>query len=107
MNTENNPMPEDKVKNIVIGLVAGIILSVVMLDIYGYLRHSVPSDAATVAEFRLLTLKPGYDLKVSAKPSGKKAFCSGGYVLMKPENDNAVAGVLVDAKGRGITCNGL
>jgi len=105
----NNPSPaeNDKVGNIVIGMVIGIIMSVVALEYYGYIRHSEASDAATVAEFKLLTLKPGYDLKVSHKPSGKMAFCAQGYVLMKPENDQQVAGVLVDAKGRGIRCDNL
>jgi len=104
---ENKPVNEDKVTHIVMGMVMGIILAVLALEYYGYIRHSVKSDAATVAEFKLLTLKPGYDLKVSHKPSGKMAFCAQGYVLMKPENDQQVAGVLVDAKGRGIRCEGL
>lgn len=105
--SENKPANEDKVTHIVMGMVMGIIMSVVALEYYGYLRHSEASDAATVAEFKLLTLKPGYDLKVSHKPSGKMAFCAQGYVLMKPENDQQVAGVLVDAKGRGIRCENL
>lgn len=101
------PVEEDKVRNIVIGMVIGIIMSVLSLEYYGYIKHSEKTDAATIAEFKLLTLKPGYDLKVSQKASGKKAFCSNGYVLMKPENDSAVAGVLVDQKGRGIVCDAL
>ncbi len=34
----------DKVTHIIMGLVAGIILSVVSLEYYGYLRHSQEAD---------------------------------------------------------------
>jgi len=95
---------EDKMFPGVVGFVVGIVFSAIALDYYGYIRHSQPSDSALIEDFRLLTLKPGYDLKVSHKPSGKIAFCSKGYLLMKPDNEKAVAGVLVDEKDRGITC---
>ena len=73
----------DKVKHIIMGLVAGIIISVVSLEYYGYLRHSKEADSAMIEDFKLLTLKPGYDVKTSSKPSGKTAFCSGGSLLIK------------------------
>jgi hypothetical protein len=95
----------DKVKHIIMGLVAGIIISVVSLEYYGYLRHSQESDSAIIAEFKLLTLKPGYDLKTSAKPSGKTAFCSAGRLLMKADKTPGVAGILVDKKDRVINCD--
>ena len=102
---KEDSLKEDKVRHMVMGLIAGIFLSVGSLEYYGYIKHSEKADAATVAEFKLLTLKPGYELKTSAKPSGKRAFCSAGYVLIKPDNAKRVAGVLVDAKGRGIVCD--
>jgi hypothetical protein len=95
----------DKVKHLVMGLLAGIIISVISLEYYGYLRHSKESDSAMIEDFKLLTLKPGYDVKTSSKPSGKTAFCSGGSLLMRADKTPTASGVLVDKKGRIINCN--
>lgn len=95
----------DKVKHIIMGLVAGIIMSVVSLEYYGYLRHSKEADSATIEDFKLLTLKPGYDVKTSSKPSGKTAFCSGGSLLMRADKTKGATGILVDTKGRIIKCD--
>lgn len=95
----------DKMKHIIMGFVAGIIVSVLSLEYYGYLRHSREVDSATVEEFKLLTLKPGYDVKTSSKPSGKTAFCSGGSLLMRADKTPTAAGILVDSKSRVIKCD--
>ena len=87
------------------GLVAGIMITVISLEYYGYLRHSKESDSAMIEDFKLLTLKPGYDVKTSSKPSGKTAFCSGGSLLMRADKNKAATGILVDKKGRVIKCD--
>lgn len=95
----------DKVKHIIMGLVAGIMITVISLEYYGYLRHSREADSAMIEDFKLLTLKPGYDVKTSSKSSGKTAFCSGGSLLMRSDKTKAAAGILVDKKGRIIKCD--
>jgi|TARA_B110000211_G_scaffold201591_1_gene233281 hypothetical protein len=95
----------DKVKHMVMGLMAGIIISVVALEYNGYLRHSKEADSAMIEDFKLLTLKPGYDVKTSSKPSGKTAFCSGGSLLMRSDKTPTASGILVDKKGRIIKCD--
>ena len=65
-------------------------------------------STATVARIipitRLMTLDPDYDVRVSPKSSGKEAFCESGYLLLRPQNDKQVAGILVDSKNRAIAC---
>ena len=95
----------DKVKHIIMGLTAGIIVTVLSLEYYGYLRHSREVESATIEEFKLLTLKPGYDVKTSSKSSGKTAFCSGGSLLMRADKTPSVAGILVDSRARIIKCD--
>lgn len=95
----------DKVTHMVMGLVAGIIISVVALEYYGYLRHTNEAETATIEEFKLLTLRPGYDVKTSSKPSGKTAFCSAGSLLMRSDKTPSAAGILVDSKNRIIKCD--
>lgn len=101
---DNNHEQPDYALKCILSFMAGIIVAVVALHYYGYLKHTERVDEAKIAEFSLLTLKPGYEVKVSPKDSGKEAFCDAGYLLIRPENGNAVAGILVDEKNRGIQC---
>lgn len=95
---------EDKVKWIVMGLLVGIIGSVLALDWYGYIKHPSDFDGATIAEFKLIALKTDALTKVSEKTSGKEAFCANDYLLLRPTNGKDVAGILVDHKKRPVHC---
>lgn len=98
-------------RDIKVGIVAAIgafIVSVVMLDMNGYIKH-VGSDAqAVVEEFSLVVLGKEGEKKVSSKTSNKEAFCADGYLLLRPQKNQSgkhVAGLLVDAKDRPIPCS--
>ncbi|UXD88507.1 hypothetical protein [Thalassolituus hydrocarboniclasticus] len=94
----------DYTKWIGLGFIAGIIIAVLALEYYGYIKHPSEQDSSVVDEFRLLAITPENDLKISPKNSGKTAFCVGGYLLLRPDNGKEVAGILVDQKNRGIHC---
>lgn len=94
----------DPVKWIGLGFIIGIIVAVVALEMYGYIKHPNDNDAATIDEFRLLALKTNMNIKVSPKPSGKEAFCANGYLLLRPTNGNETAGIMVDGRDRGVKC---
>lgn len=101
--TEKNGQA-DKGKWFMFGLTIGVIVAAITLDMNGYIKHSERTDNAVVEEFKLLSLDPKFERKISSKSSGKEAFCSDGYLLIKPKNDRPVAGILVDSKNRGVTC---
>ncbi|MDK2777106.1 MAG: hypothetical protein KYX62_05545 [Pseudomonadota bacterium] len=105
-NTDNssNGNKPDLVKYIGLGFMAGLIVAVLALEYYGYIKHPTEQDALVVEEYRLLTLKTEQDLKISPKSSGREAFCVNGYLLVRPQNGHNVAGILVDKKNRGIHC---
>lgn len=99
--------PEQKPDNALtlgFGFIAGVIMAVLALEYYGYIRHSDASDAARIDQFTLMELSENVDLKVSGKESGKLAFCSDGYLLMRPDNNKPVAGILVDSNNRAVRC---
>lgn len=101
---ENKAEPVDKGKWFMLGLSFGVVAAAITLDMNGYIKHSEKTDNAIVEEFKLLSLDPKFERKISPKSSGKEAFCANGYLLIKPKNDNPVAGILVDSKNRGVTC---
>lgn len=87
-----------------LAFIAGIIVAVSALEYYGYLKHSKPEDTQLIESYQLLALDTQADLKISPKSSGRIAFCANGYLLLRPDNGKDVAGILVDSKKRGITC---
>ncbi len=99
---EENPV--DVSKWLMFGFVGGLIVAVLAMEYYGYIQHPSDSSNARIDEFALLSLAPEYNVKVSEKPSGKEGFCVDGYLLLRPTNGKAVAGILVDAKNRPVAC---
>lgn len=97
-------MSETNKKFIVLGFVLGLVVTVLTLEYYGYIRHSNVADTALIDEFRLLDLSTQADIKVSEKDAGKIAFCANGFLLLRPDNEKQVAGILVDRKNRPIKC---
>lgn len=87
------------------GFILGLIVAVISLEFYGYIRHPTEQDSATVDTFSLLSLNQQHDVKISQKASGKVGFCVNGYLLVRPDNGKSeVAGILVDGKNRAISC---
>ncbi|MDO6681621.1 MULTISPECIES: hypothetical protein [unclassified Oceanobacter] len=106
-NNESNQQavePPDMTRWALIGFVAGVILAVLAMEYYGFVKHPSTTDRARIDEFVLMSLEPGYDVKVSHKASGKEAFCVDGYLLLRPTNGHEVAGILVDSKNRPVAC---
>lgn len=102
--TQNAQEKPDLTRYIGLGFLAGLVVCVLTLEYYGYIRHPDKADALVVEEFRLLTLNTDEDLKVSQKSSGREGFCVNGYLLVRPQNGKNVAGILVDKKNRPIAC---
>ena len=87
-----------------LGFIIGVVVAVLAMEYYGFVNHPSKADAATIDEFSLKSLDPKYNVKVSPKSSGKEAFCVDGYLLLRPTNGVAVAGILVDGKNRPVEC---
>jgi hypothetical protein len=104
MTEQHQAEKPDLVKYIGLGFLAGLIVAVLALEYYGYIKHATKEDSLVVEDLRLLSLNTAEEIKVSPKDSGKEAFCVNGYLLVRPQNGKNVAGVLVDKKNRGINC---
>lgn len=102
--TNDTQHSTDYSKWIGVGFIIGVLVAVLALEYYGYLKHSNEQDRATIDEFSLLSLGEEYEIRVSPKSSGKQAICVDGYLLLRPTNGQQAAGILVDSKNRGIHC---
>ena len=101
-------LTERDIKVAIVAAILAMTISVIMLDIKGYIYHANEDDKNVIEHFKLLSLDVKSTTKVSPKASNKEAFCVDGYLLIRPQKNNsgkAVAGVLVDDKNRGIPCS--
>lgn len=101
-------LTERDIKVAIVSAIAAMVVSVVMLDTNGYIKHSSPADKNVIDTFKLLSVDVNSHVEVSPKASNKEAFCVDGYLLIRPqknESGKATAGVLVDGKNRGIPCS--
>ena len=99
---------ERDLKVAIVAAIVAFIVSVVMLDWKGYIKHVSAEEGDVVEEFKLVLIGQAGNFKVSPKSSNKEAFCADGYLLLRPEKNksgDAVAGLLVDGKDRAIACS--
>lgn len=101
-------LSEREIKVALVTAVLTMVVSVLMLESKGYIKHLNEADKAVIGEFRLVEIGPDSPQKVSNKPANKEAFCADGYLMMRPEKNQSgkpVAGLLVDEKNRPILCS--
>ncbi len=101
-------LTERDIKVAIVAALLAFTVSVILLDMKGYIKHAGSDDAAVVEEFKLLAVGAAELTQVSSKSSNKEAFCADGHLLLRPQKNNSgneVAGLLVDAKNRAIACS--
>ena len=101
-------LTERDIKVAIVAALVAFVVSVVLLDMKGYIKHVGSDDAAVVEEFKLVVVGAAEVTRVSSKSSNKEAFCADGHLLLRPQKNNSgndVAGLLVDAKNRAIPCS--
>lgn len=81
-----------------------LVVTVLTLDYYGYLRHSREIDALYMAEFSLIANVPGQDQFVSHIPSNQRARCVENYLVLESGEQTIVTGLLVDKRKRPVRC---
>ncbi|MEH6345111.1 MAG: hypothetical protein V7785_08505 [Bermanella sp.] len=101
-------LTERDIKIAIVAALLAFTVSVVLLDMKGYIKHTGSDEASVVEEFKLLAVGAEELTRVSSKSANKEAFCADGHLLIRPQKNNsgnAVAGLLVDAKNRTIPCS--
>ncbi len=99
---------ERDIKVAIVAAIVAFVVSVVLLDMKGYIKHTGVDEASVVEEFKLIVVGTDSATKVSSKSANKEAFCAQGHLFLRPQKNNsgnAVAGLLVDGKSRPILCS--
>lgn len=99
---------ERDIKVAIFSAIAAMVVSVIALDMHGYIKHSSEADAGIVDIFELRAVGTEASTKVSPKAANREAFCADGYLLLRPRKNvsgDAVAGILVNQKMRPIPCS--
>ena len=87
---------------------ATLLLTVFVLDRYGYIRHSSKQDAIYLAEFNVLAQTPGLTQVLSLQPSDFVAHCEQGHIVVsadKKDKEQPLVGILVDRHKRSVRCS--
>ncbi len=101
-------LSERDIKVAIVAAIGAFVVSIVLLDMKGYIKHSSVEDTAVIAEFKLMGMGAEGMARISSKSANKEAFCADGYLLMRPqksETTKVVAGLLVDEKNRPVVCS--
>jgi len=99
---------ERDIKVAIISAIAAFILSVVMLDMKGYIVHTDKEDQMVIETLRLMKIGVEGSTRISSKSSNKEAFCADGYLLVRPQKNKSgemLAGIVVNGKNRPIPCS--
>ncbi len=101
-------LTERDIKVAIVAAVLAFTVSVITLDMNGYINHSSKADNNIIELFKLVAVGPEGFTKVSSKSSNKEAFCADGFLLIRPQKNKSgsdVAGLLVNAKNRPVPCS--
>ncbi len=93
-------------KYYVLTAIITVILTVFILDFYGYIRHSDARDEV-VSEFSSLQLVPGEEFRMSPKKSQHKALCINDFIVVETTTPDGklIRSLLMDSKKRGLPCS--
>ncbi|WP_461538020.1 hypothetical protein [Spongorhabdus nitratireducens] len=96
-------------QQMILAVVAAVVITVLMLDMKGYLRHSAEDDAIYLAEFNMLAATPGTEQKLSSRPADQVARCEQGFLVLEERSKHGggavkASGLLADKKMRPVRC---
>ncbi len=93
------------IRSLIVTAIGTILITVLVLEIYGKIDHSDNKDHVPVGEFEAIHINPGEDFRMSPKSSELHAVCEQGYLAIAADVDPSFRGILVDYKNRGVRCS--
>ncbi len=93
-------------RTLILAMIGTAIATVLVLNWQGLLRHSEYKDDFALSTYRavLIAEQEEDSYRLSHKPSHQSARCVNGYLFIVADKNDAMQGLLVDYKNRGIKC---
>ncbi len=91
---------------LIICIVLSVIATIALLEWQGRLKHSEYKDDFALSTYRAILIADQEErqYRLSHKPSNQSAECVNGYLFIRSDVNDAMMGLLVDYKNRGIKC---
>lgn len=93
-------------RTLILAMIGTAIFTVVILNWQGMLRHSEFKDDFALSTYRAIFIseQESAPYRMSPKPSHQSAECVDGYLFIIADKNEAMQGLIVDYKNRGIKC---
>lgn len=104
--TEQTSSDQVSKVTLVIAIFITVIFTVSILEWQGMLKHTEHKDDYAVSEYKAVFIEKqeNKQYRLSQKPSNQTAVCNGGYLFVTSDTNDAMQGLLVDYKNRGVKC---
>lgn len=106
-SSQTNTADKVSMRTLVIAIFLSIAGTIAVLEWQGKIQHPEGKDQLALASYKVVFV-PNEDegqYRLSPKPSHQTSFCQEGYLFIRNDKDNAMQGLLVDYKNRGVKCN--
>ncbi len=105
--SENNPShSDDRVSRntLIIAIILSIAATIAFLEFGGKITHNDAKSDYPISSYQAILISKGEERLISRKQSNQTASCINGYLFITSDANEAMQGLIVDYKNRGIRC---
>lgn len=91
---------------LILGALIGVVATFVFLESRGLIKHNEHKDDYSLSQYQAIFIdtEKKQQYLLSRKPSNQHARCLDGYLFVRSDDNNAMQGLIVDYKNRGVKC---
>lgn len=93
-------------RTLVLAIFLSIAGTIAVLEWQNKIHHPDSQNQLELASYKVVFVpqEGNGQYRLSPKPSFQTSFCQEGYLFIRNDKDNAMQGLLVDYKNRGVKC---
>lgn len=91
---------------LILGGIVGVVATFVFLESQGLVKHNENKDDYALSQYQAIFIdaESQQQYLLSRKPSNQHARCVDGYLFIRSDDNQAMQGLIVDYKNRGVKC---
>ena len=105
-NSSKSSSDTVSMRTLVLAIFLSIAGTIAVLEWQNKIHHPDSQNQLELASYKVVFVPEEGDgqYRLSPKPSYQTSFCQEGYLFIRNDKDNAMQGLLVDYKNRGVKC---